>query len=302
MSRAIGVFALGLIVGSTAAPAWAGNGPFIENGAALEMGPAMEVGGIVQSGVGEFASTVTDIAPNAQGLVLRDRNGLTARTVFGILITVASAPAQNGPKSVESKSYREGDYLVTETKTTYYSEAEKAEMRANANEAIDGLFASTNAEFELQVYSRDRWGYGDSSGHKATFLVGNGDADLVFEAGLGWGDVNSIVHQDGETYALDHKYLGIPFRLSGSFRPLRWALTWEWNWLAHGIDDVDRHPTADPMDPDVERIQVGYHPLHLDLEGAFFGRLFVTGGATVPSVKHIRSGDVGYRASIGLRF
>lgn len=50
--------------------------------------------------------------------------------VIGLVIAIAGAVAKSGPKSVESKSYVSGDYLVTETTTTYYSEAEKAEMRA----------------------------------------------------------------------------------------------------------------------------------------------------------------------------
>lgn len=84
----------------------------------LQNGIGIEVGAIVNTGMSEYGDDHADIAPQAQGLVIRDRNGMTSRMVIGLLIAVAGALAQSGPKSIESKSYVSGDYLITETTTT----------------------------------------------------------------------------------------------------------------------------------------------------------------------------------------
>jgi hypothetical protein len=79
--------------------------PFIEDGLALEHGMAIEIGGIAQSGYSEYASPVGGITPELQGLVLRDRNGLVARSFFGLLISLATAARESGPKSVDTRVY-----------------------------------------------------------------------------------------------------------------------------------------------------------------------------------------------------
>lgn len=268
----------------------------IESGRVLQDGMAIEVGAIAHSGLSEYSTTVGGFGPSAQGLVLRDRNGLTTRVFFGVLVSLAGALAASGPKSVESRSYVSGNYLVTETTTTYYSEAEKAEMRENTSKTVDGLFSAKYTDFELQVFAKDRLGFGDSTGHKATFLLGGGKT-IGFEAGLGWGNVNSDFIRDGQRQLIDHKYFGMPFRLSGPAGPFRWALTWEWNWLAHGLDAQEREP-VDNADGS-RSWTVAYHPLHLDLQAALLGQIYVTGGVTMPSVKE---SDFGYHMGAGLRF
>lgn len=271
--------------------------PFIEDGLALEHGMAIEIGGIAQSGYSEYASPVGGITPELQGLVLRDRNGLVARSFFGLVIALATAVRESGPKSVSSRTYDSGDYRVTETRTTYYSEAEKAQIRKEGSESIDGLFSMRNSEFELQVYSRDRFGRGDASGYKANFLVGDGSKTMVFEAGVGFGDVDSTVSKNGMDYAVNHKYFGVPLRLSGAISKIRWSAAFEWNWLSHGLTAAERAPTLG-MDG-ITRMTVAPNPLHLDVQAAVLGRLYVSGGVTFPSVKQF---DHGYRLSAGLRF
>lgn len=121
------------------------------DGLPIQAGIGIEVGAIMNTGMSEFGDDHADLAPSAQGLFIRDRNGMTSRMVIGLLIAVAGAMAASGPKSVESRSYTSGNYVITETKTTYYSEAEKAQMRENTSKAVDGLFAARYADFELDV-------------------------------------------------------------------------------------------------------------------------------------------------------
>ena len=271
--------------------------PFIEDGLALQQGMAIELGGIMQSGYSEYASPVAGITPGLQGLVLRDRNGLVARSVFGLLIALATAARESGPKSVDTRVYDSGNYRVTETRTTYYSEAEKAQIRQEGSDSIDGLFSMQNSEFELQVYSRDRFGRGDASGYKANFLVGDGSKTMVIEAGLGFGDVDSTVSKNGMPYAINHKYFGVPLRISGAISKFRWSAAFEWNWLSHGLTETESTPSLG-MDG-ITRVTVAPNPLHLDVQAAVLGRLYVSGGVTFPSVKQT---DHGYRLSAGLRF
>ena len=271
--------------------------PFIEDGLALEHGMAIEIGGIAQSGYSEYASPVGGITPELQGLVLRDRNGLVARSFFGLVIALATAARVSGPKSVDTRTYDSGNYRVTETRTTYYSDAEKAQIRKEGSDSIDGLFNLRNSEFELQVYSRDRFGSGDASGYKANFLVGDGSKTMVFEAGVGFGDVDSTVSKNGMGYAVNHRYFGVPLRLSGAISKIRWSAAFEWNWLSHGLSAAYRAPTLG-MDG-ITRMTVAPNPLHLDVQAAVLGRLYVSGGVTFPSVKQF---DHGYRLSAGLRF
>ncbi|MBK9071971.1 MAG: hypothetical protein IPL79_13350 [Myxococcales bacterium] len=268
----------------------------IESGRVLQDGMAIELGAISHSGLSEYSTTVGGFGPSAQGVVLRDRNGLTTRVFFGVLVTVAGAMAASGPKSVESNTYVSGNYLVTETTTTYYSEAEKQEMAENTSKTVDGLFKAKYTDFELQIFSKDRLGFGDSNGHKATFLIGGGKK-IGFEMGLGWGDVNSDFIRDGQRQLIDHKYLGMPVRLSGAAGPLRLALTWEWNWLAHGLDDAEKQP-VDNADGS-RSWTVAYHPLHFDVQAAFLGQIYVTGGVTMP---HVKEAEFGYHVGAGLRF
>jgi hypothetical protein len=118
-----------VMIGGLASPARADDGGTprarMIDGKAMQVGNGIEVGVITQDGFTEYGSDNLGLTPAVQGLVLRDRNGITARMVIGLIVAVAGAMAQSGPKSVERKSYRSGDYLVTETTTTYYTEAER---------------------------------------------------------------------------------------------------------------------------------------------------------------------------------
>src|SRR5438093_9353859 len=99
-------------------------------------GLGIEIGAIMQGGRTEFASNNLGLAPASQGIVLRDRNGLSARMVIGLIIAIGGAMAASGPKSQTSETHQEGNYLVTTTTTTYYSEEEKRQMRENTSKAI----------------------------------------------------------------------------------------------------------------------------------------------------------------------
>ena len=260
-------------------------------------GIGIEVGVIAGGGGTEYGAPRRDITPDIQGLVLRDRNGMSARMVIGLLIAVGGAMAQSGPKSVESHSYVSGDYLVTETKTTYYSEAEKAEMREATSKSIDGLFAAPYSDMELHLFSRDRFGRGQASGYHLNFFVGSGKP-IAFETGLGFGKVNSMVDVAGTPTRVDWKYLGMPFRVSAATGPARIALTYEWNWLKYGVEGTDRvvHPGADGM----QEITAVSHPWHLDLSTIVLRRLALEAGVTAQQIR--RPSELGFSVQAGLLF
>lgn len=270
-------------------------GPF--DGKLRQDGLGIEVGAIVQGGRTEYASNNLGLNPTAQGLVLRDRNGMSSRMVIGLLIAIAGAMAQSGPKSVERKSYISGDYVVTETKTTYYSEEEKAQMRANTSKTIDGVFATKYSDMELQLYSRDRFGFGDSSGYKINFMIGAGDS-IAFEGGFGFGKVESMVDVAGVPTKLTYKYLGMPLRLSKAAGPVRVGLTYEWNWLKYGTEDEDRQLH---MDENANQVAaVTSHPWHLDLSTVAFKRVSLMVGATAQEIK--KPTKLGYFLQAGVMF
>ena len=269
--------------------------PLID-GALRQDGIGIELGVVLAGAGSEYASNNTGLAPDVQGLVLRDRNGMTSRMVIGLIIAVAGAMAQSGPKSVESRSYISGDYLVTETRTTYYSEAEKAEMREATNKSIDGLFAAPYSDMELHVFSRDRFGRGDASGYHLNFFVGSGKP-LAFETGFGFGQVTSLVDGDAGPTKVRWKYFGMPFRVSAAAGPVRLAMTYEWNWLKYGVENPERvvHPGADGMN---EVIAVS-HPWKLDLSTVLLRRVALSAGVTAQQIKKT---DYGYTASAGFLF
>jgi len=270
----------------------------IVDGRQLQEGYGIEVGAIIAEGHSEFASNNLDLSPSVRGLVIRDRNGSSSRMVIGLVIAIAGALAQSGPKSVHSESYTSGNYRVTRTTTTYYSEAEKAQMRENTSAAIGGLFAAKFSDFELYLFSRDRFKMGDSSGYKVNFYVGDTSSYGVgFETGFGFGRVNSEVDQDGMPVKIHYKYLGMPLRLSGVLGPVRAAFTYEWNWLRYGIENTDRQIRTE-MDGTLATT-TSSHPWKLDVSAIVAKRFSVMGGVTTQLIKAPKPG---FYASVGFVF
>ena len=260
-------------------------------------GLGIELGAIMQGGRTEFASNNLGLSPSSQGIVLRDRNGMSSRMVIGLLIAVAGAMAQSGPKSQTSETHREGNYMVTTTTTTYYTEEEKRQMRENTSKAIGSVFASKYSDMELHLYSRDLFGMGDSSGYKVNFYIGSGDK-VAFETGFGFGKVNSVVDYAGAPTTLTYKYLGMPFRISGVRGPVRIAFSYEWNWLKYGVEDTDRQLHVDmDMKPIAE---VSSHPWHLDFSTVAFKRVSLMGGITMQEIQKPK--NVGYYLQAGVMF
>jgi hypothetical protein len=186
---------------------------------------------------------------------------------------------------------------VTETTTTYYSEAEKAAIRANTSKAIGGLFSTPYSDMELHLFSRDRFGRGDASGYHVNFLAGDGTTVAV-ESGFGFGQVDSVVDDHGMPAHVRWKYLGMPLRVSGVIGRVRVAMTYEWNWLKYGASHEERriHTTTDGMAEEVTAVS---HPWHLDASTILFHRIHVEGGITTQQIK---KPDLGYYASVGLMF
>jgi len=272
--------------------------PFLEDGASLAQGYAIEVGMIGNYGQSEFSSTDDGITPAAQGFVLKDRNGTTARVIMSTIIILGAALAASQPKSVERKSTRQGNYIVTETTTTYRSPAEQQAIMANASGAASGLFMTKMAEFELEVYGKNRFGFGDSTGYKMNMLFGGGDPGFYMEAGLGWGDVDSIVKVDGQIIELDHAYVGMPLRVGGALSKLHWSATLEWNWLAKKKSErqLEMQPSGNMG------AKVGHHPFRLDAQMAIFGRVYAKGGVVIPKLSQAKKFEYGYQTSVGFRF
>jgi hypothetical protein len=270
----------------------------------IQNGIGIEVGGIINGGMSEFGDDYANIAPDTQGLVIRDRNGMTSRMVIGLLIAIGGAMAASGPKSVESKTYTSGNYIITETKTTYYSEEEKAQMRANTSKAIDGLFGAKYSDFEMHLYSRDLFGRGETSGYKLNFFAGGGSDTLGFETGFGFGKANSLV--DDETHGMVNvkwKYFGMPFRVTYVKGPLRFSATYEWNFLKYGLKDTQDRFLRPEMDsagmPTGRRVVTsGSHPWHVDVSTSIMKRLALSAGVTAQTLKP----ELGYYATAGIFF
>lgn len=289
--------AAALLLGALHAPARADAPPPrrpLVDGELAQDGIGIQLGVIAAGGQSEYAAA--GLTPDVQGLVIRDRNGMSARLVIGLLITVAGALAQSGPKSVESRSYISGDYLVTETKTTYYSEAEKAEMRAATSDAVQGLFDAPYSDMELHVFSRDRFGRGNASGYHVNFFAGSGKP-IAFETGFGFGKVTSEVDQAGAPTRVEWKYFGMPVRLSGKLGPVRAALTYEWNWLKYGVEDFERalHPGPDGT----STVTAVSHPWRLELSTVLARRIAIGGGVVA---RQIKKPEYGYVANVGILF
>lgn len=302
MTRRLSAFLALSLVSGLARPVFADDDdaprkrPLVD-GRLRQDGIGIEVGVIAGRGGTEYGVPRRDVAPEIEGLVLRDRNGMSSRMVIGLIIAVGSALAQSGPKSVESHSYQSGDYLITETKTTYYSEAEKADMRAATSDSIDGLFSAPYSDMELHLFSRDRFGRGQASGYHLNFFVGSGKP-LAFETGFGFGKVSSQVDVGGMPTRVDWKYFGMPLRVSAVAGPVRLALTYEWNWLKYGVEDSERvvHPDENG-DPAITAVS---HPWHLDVSTVVLRRLALSAGLTAQQIK--KPGELGFTAQAGLLF
>jgi len=286
------------ITSGLASPAYADDPPKAKlvDGRQLQEGVGIELGVILAGGHSEFASNNLGLSPSVRGLVIRDRNGISSRMVIGLVLAIASAYAQSGPKSVTTNTYTSGNYRVTETTTTYYSEAEKAQMRENSSKAIGGLFTAKLSDFELHLFSRDRFGQGDSSGYKVNFYIGDGGT-IGFETGFGFGKVNSIVEQAGMPVRIDYKYFGMPFRLSRVIGPVRAAFIYEWNFLRYGIENSERQLRTE-MDGSLATT-TSSHPWKLDLSAIVARRFSVMGGVTTQLIK---SPKPGFYASVGFVF
>ena len=277
--------------------------PGIADGHLRQDGLGIELGAIVQAGRTEYASNNLGLAPMSQGLILRDRNGMSARMVIGLLIAVAGALGSSGVKSQSSRTYVQGDYIVTETTTTYYTEEEKRQMRENNAKAVAGVFSTKYSDMELQLYSRDRFGLGDSSGYKVNFLIGAGDK-YALETGFGFGVVDSVVNNAGMPVKLTYKYLGMPFRASTVVKnAVRVGITYEWNWLKYGVEDEERQlhlPTDSDGNPGtMMEASVTSHPWHLDFSTVLFKRISLGGGITAQEIQKPR---VGYYLQAGVMF
>lgn len=266
------------------------------DGVAAQDARGIEVGAIYEGGRSEYSAG--GLEPIAQGLVIRDRNGTTSRMVLGLVVAIAGAMAENGPKEIKQKQYRSGDYIVTETETTYYSEAEKAQIRQNTSDSIDALFGARYADMELRLYSKDRFERGDTSGYKANFMAGDAKGAFAFETGFGFGEVDSNLETNGMPAHIHWRYFGMPFRGSVAAGPVRLALTWEWNWLKY---DTDKAARTLHMAPDGQTLDItaSTHAWHLDASTLLLKRVYVMGGVTT---QEIRNPKLGYYASAGFMF
>ena len=129
-------------------------------------------------------------------------------------------------------------------------------------------------------------------------LFGGGDPSLYFEAGFGWGNVDSLVRVDGRDIELDHAYVGMPLRLGGAISKVHWAATLEWNWVAKKQSERQLEMQSSGN----LGAKVGHHPFRLDAEMAIFGRVFGRAGVVIPKLSQAKNFDYGYQTSVGFRF
>lgn len=234
----------------------------------------LEVGLIANVGSSEFAATDEHLSPNASGIVIRDRNGMSAAMVIGAVITILTAVKLTGQQEIKSSRITDvdkrvdGSTVVTvETKTTYVDLGTREEQSAGTN-AMLGAIAAAQSEFELQLFSRSRFGFGDTGGFKLTAIAGGGRI-VRFQTGLGFGFLSSRVEQDGMPVRIDWSYFGMPFRVSRSLHFAQLSLTYEWNWLKYGAKGRNLHTEADGS----LAIRTASHPWHLDVSTVAFNRL-----------------------------
>ena len=292
------VLALLLVSATSARADRSRSNPFLEDGESLAQGYAIELGMVGNYGQSEYSSIDGGITPAAHGFVLKDRNGTTARVIMATIIVLGAAFSASQPKSVRSESRRQGNYIVTKTTTTYRSPAEQQAIMAGASGAAAGLFMIPMAEFELEVFGKNRFGFGDSTGYKMNMLFGGGDPTFYFETGLGWGDVDSVVNVDGQNIELDHAYFGMPLRVGGAISKLHWTATLEWNWVAKKQSERQLEMQSSGN----MGAKVGYHPFRLDAQMAIFGRVYGKAGVIIPKLSKAKDFEYGYQTSVGFRF
>lgn len=265
---------------------------FGDTGFHLLHGRWMAISPFYGIGASQLGESSEGLEPRLLGLRYTERKGFVTGFFFAVINTIAGGMAAASPKSV--RSYRSGNYIVTET--TYRSEAEKQAMLAQTAAASAAMLDAEDQSFDLEIYSTALPGGGEASGHKLNMYFGISIADiLTLDVGLGFGYVESRFERDGRQVALTHSYLGMPFRLNLAAGPLLIWFQWDWNWLGEW---VGYDPGVEATDSSFKKQLTGSH-LELGVTTALFDRVLLQAGLTTPQ---ITSGDFGFRASVGFRF
>jgi len=260
-----------------------------EDGFSMMAAYSATVAGFYELGSGEFGGYRTDtgLNPTVAGLRYYERSGLITGFTAGLIAAMGGSMAAAGPKSV--KTWEDQNYRYTET--TYYSEAEKAEMNERTAASAASMAAASNQTFDLEIYTRE---LGDASGYKVNFLFGIAFDDYaLLSFGLGWANVKTETRDGDNVLQTNYKYLGMPFRLDVPVSRFILFTQFDWNWWGH---DEDRPIEVVGTTTFVEN---NPFPLRLGLATNIFGRVYLEAYATTPD---IGSSNFAARANAGVRF
>ncbi len=185
----------------------------------------MDVGAVYATNAVSFGD---GMSLSGNGLRYYERHCCLARFLaaisFGLL---SSAGAASNVKSQTSTSHIEGDYEVTETTTTYYSDEG---LQAKRKAAADATASILTLPFTMELIYFPQRDDGNLHGFQWTLYL----VDLPkrspfrFETGLHWdqlgGEVNGM--------EITNKNFGMPFKLL--YRPMGWVqldAQFRWSFL-----------------------------------------------------------------------
>lgn len=266
---------------------------------ALLNGYSLTASAVYEGGATDYSAFRSSyaIAPRGVGIRYTERNGLISGTLAGVLVGLVIAAGgvakASGPKKVETWETDTRRY----TKTTMYSEDEKAAINQRTSSTASGaggaFIGSPTQSLDVVLYSRNLGG--DVSGYHAslTFFSFLATETSRLDLGLMFGSVETATQRDGKNLLTGARSLGIPMRYNQVLGPVLTYLHFDWNWL--GMREPSPHLEGKTtLSQDVRNM-----PWRLGASAAIFHRLYLDVAATTP---RLMSGDLGFSASVGARF
>lgn len=252
----------------------------------------MSISPFYGAGGSDLSGSDSGLDPTVVGLRYSERKGFITGVFFALLMSFAGGVAAASPKSVD---YYQSGNTIWEV-TTYRSEAEKQALLDETARAADEMMNSEDQSVELELFSKSAPGGGESSGYKLNMYFGVKLNDyFVIDLGLGWGSIDSRFERDGRGVQTHLSYFGLPARLNIAAGPILLQLRYDWNWLG----DWSEHKRNKVDEPNrfTERSTMSY--AEFSASTCLFERLILQGALTTSTTNF---GDLGYRASVGLRF
>lgn len=275
--------------------------------------PGYTVGVTTYSGAGMFSNRAGTARPGVTAYSLRERNGVVTGFAFGALFYAGALLAATTPDATSSSTTtrtttdnRGNRIRITEQRTSAYYDPSRNEERQRMLEGAApgaiGVSKIRSQNFSLDVFARELQPFerfmrarGDVAGYRADFTFYTPvSSSLLFEAGLGVGRTRTF--EEDVRQVTNNRYLGIPLRLIYPVGPAWFTLGWDANVFA--LWDLGGGGATDFF----ERDGVTYvedrsstAPIRASVDLALW-RLHATLGA------HLARRDLGYHASLGVRF